>query len=214
MSYVALCTGTSIAECLRTPSLGLCRVSVSLDLPSVSCLLLSPDAVSQYVRISVSLLTQSLHVCRVSVSLGVCRVSVSLGVCRVSVSPCLSLCAVSPCLSVCAVSLALCRVSRSVPCLCVSRSVSCVSLCAVSPCVSPDAVSGCVPCLGVSLLTPSPGVCGAAVCQYLLHQAHWQMLKLTTPRMMALLPYLCALESYNIDRDLQAHCVRVSVLGR
>ena len=36
------------------------------------------------------------------------------------------------------------------------------------------------------------------------------MLKYITPKMMELLPHLCAMESYDIDRDLQAHCVRVS----
>ncbi|XP_043232367.1 proteasome activator complex subunit 4B-like isoform X2 [Amphibalanus amphitrite] len=45
------------------------------------------------------------------------------------------------------------------------------------------------------------------VCQYLLTCAH-TMLKFITPKMMELLPHLCAMESYDIDRDLQAHCVR------
>ena len=56
------------------------------------------------------------------------------------------------------------------------------------------------------------GPCGrlsSAVCQYLLHCAN-TMLKFITPKMMELLPHLCAMESYDIDRDLQAHCVRVS----
>ena len=38
------------------------------------------------------------------------------------------------------------------------------------------------------------------------------MLKFITPKTMELLPYLCAMESYDIDRDLQAHCVRVSFM--
>ncbi|XP_037083000.1 proteasome activator complex subunit 4B-like isoform X1 [Pollicipes pollicipes] len=46
------------------------------------------------------------------------------------------------------------------------------------------------------------------VCQYMLCGASTRLLRFVSPKHLQLLPYLCAMESYDIDRDLQADCVR------